>query len=306
MALRKRRNVIFIDNNFYTQDRNQLDARFDLLEELYSYGIIKRWAALVTNDFFKDLRLLKRARDSGCTALFGGIESFDNRVLKSYNKTYITSISQFDVIQNCLDADIAFFYGLVLDPASRTVPEMESELNLVLEANNIPLPSFLSIAIPTLGTPMFYDALRHEKFLPNVLLRDLDATTIVLKPMDAMQTVVKFVKGLQINERVLRAMAHNISFFARHLHLPADVLLYMFVSSSMGESKLSKFTKSPQSFRWWWNERSYIGGMEKLDRFYSPLIRVESQYEDYFIPTKLTNEKGNLVDDLKDDFPKIQ
>jgi hypothetical protein len=210
------------------------------------------------------------------------------------------------VIHNCLDAGIAFFYGLVLDPASRTVAEMESELDLVLEATSIPLPSFISVAIPTLGTPMFYDALKHDQFLPNVLLRDLDATTIVLKPMDDMQHVVKFVKGLQINERMLRTIAHNISFFAKHLHLPADALLYMFVSSSMGESKFSKFMKSPHSFRWWRHERSYIGGTEKLDRFYSPLIRVESQYEAYFVPTKLTNENGSLVDDFKNDFPLAQ
>lgn len=306
MALKQQSNVIFVDNNFYTRDPDQLEARFDLLEELYSCGIIKRWAALVTNDFFRDPRLLKRAKDSGCTALFGGIESFDNSVLKNYNKKYIISISQFDVIRNCLDAGIAFFYGLVLDPSTRTVPEMESELDLVLDTKNIPLPSFISVAIPTLGTPMFYDALKHEKFLPNVLLRDLDATTIVLKPVDNMNSVVKFVKGLQINERMLRTVAHNISFFSKHLHLPVDALMYMFVSSSMGESKFSKFIKSPHSFRWWGHERTYIGGTEKLDMFYSPSIRVESRYENYFVPTKLTNEQACLVDGLREDFPLVQ
>lgn len=46
--------------------------------------------------------------------------------------------------------------------------------------------------------------------------------------------------------------------------------------------------------------RTHISSTEPLDRVYTPAFRIESRFERYFRPTMVTNQNGQLHDDLVD------
>src|SRR5262249_38480472 len=148
-------------------------------------------------DFFFDERNLELAREAGCRALFSGVESFDVEWLVRNNKPQNTHLPQVDLIQKTLDAGIVFLYGLVLDVTSRRLPELRPHLVFVVGPAAITLPAYLSVSIPLLGTPFFYDALRRGLLLPNTRVRDLDGTTVSLHPLDPLPEVAAFVHDLQ-------------------------------------------------------------------------------------------------------------
>src|ERR1700674_460285 len=102
--------LFFIDNNFYGNDRIFFLERMDLLRESWRKGHFGKWGALVTNDFFLRDENLTLARESGCTALFSGVESFSSAWLKKMNKRQNSSASQVGTIRKCLDAGIVFLY----------------------------------------------------------------------------------------------------------------------------------------------------------------------------------------------------
>ena len=75
-SYRQRKPVLFIDNNFYGNNRSMFFQKLDLLKDLVKENLLPGWIALVTCDFFSDPQNVVRARQSGCIGLFSGIESF--------------------------------------------------------------------------------------------------------------------------------------------------------------------------------------------------------------------------------------
>src|SRR5215510_7019464 len=120
LSIGRRKFLVFLDNNFFGNDRQQFLARLDLLHELRRRGQFRGWSALVTSDFFFDDRNLERAREAGCVALFSGVESFDDAWLARNNKLQNTRVPQVELIRKTLEAGIVFLYGLVLDVTTRS------------------------------------------------------------------------------------------------------------------------------------------------------------------------------------------
>ena len=117
--------------------------------------------ALVTGDFFKDPHNLDLVREAGCLGLFNGVESLSEAQLKRYQKKQNLVVPQLDAIRSTLKAGIAFQYGLMFDPSTQTLEEMNAELNFITGKRTIPLPAFLSRAIPLPGhTVVFTRTLR--------------------------------------------------------------------------------------------------------------------------------------------------
>ena len=157
-ALGKKKLVHFLDNNFSSFNKKFLLERFALLKELRENEYFEKWAAEVTSDFFLQNENLDMAFDSGCMALFSGIESFDHKTLLDFGKTQNMRIPQEEMILKCLNAGIAFLYGIVLDYSSRTIAELREELDVIIENSAITLPSFITLAIPLLRSPFFMNA----------------------------------------------------------------------------------------------------------------------------------------------------
>ena len=210
-AAGKRRKLLFVDNNFYGNDREHFHRRIDLLKELRAAGQFRNWAALVTNDFFNKQENLTLAKESGCELLFSGVESFDPVWLRSFNKLQNTSLPQVEMISRCLNTGIIFCYGLMLDLTTRTIADVRRELEFITGTPEISLPAFITLSIPILGTPYFYECLNDRTILPETKLRDMDGITIVQKTLDPIDEVVEFVRGRRAVSRIARphSQAHD-------------------------------------------------------------------------------------------------
>ncbi len=302
LASGKRRRMFFLDNNFYGSDREHFRARINLINEMRHAGQFREWGALVTNDFFNQQGNLSLVKNSGCELLFCGVESFDSAWLRSFNKLQNTSAPQVELIRKCLQAGIVFSYGLIVDVTTRRISDLRRELEFITDTPEITLPSFVTLSIPILGTPYFHESLAKGVLLPNIKLRDMDGTTVVQQPLDPIDEVVKFLADLQslrgFGGRVLRHSARFARLYRRRLTKMQMIL-------ATGSSLLlcaQRFSTPFSSFSWLRKQqaRTFISSTEPLDRIYTPAFRVESKFERYFRPTMVTNQRGQLHEDLVD------
>lgn len=308
MALGKHRNLHFLDNNFASFNQRFLLDRFELLRDLWEKGYFQRWGAEVTSDFFLKDQNLELAVRTGCAGLFSGVESFDKQALLNFKKYHNTSLPQVQIIRKCLNFGIPFYYGIVFDLTTRRIAELEEELEFIIGNPEITLPSFISLAIPLLGTPFFYECLNQKLFLPNIKLRDLDGTTITIKPIDPLKDAVRFVEKIQTlrgyKSKIIRHMKNfftiykNILRFENIAMVQYSALLVAApslatVGSDFARLFLSRFNKKP---------RTFVGSSEPLDSVYRPEFSVDSRYRHYFEPTMLTDENGDICEALQPDL----
>ena len=170
------------------------------------------------------------------------------------------------------------------------------------------MPAYVTLAIPLLKTPYFYECLEQERFLPNVKLRDLDGTTITLKPLDAMPEAAQFVQDFQtLRGYKRRIMRHMMSFYKKyHKVLSWERMGFaQYCAFHLCTPKLA--TLGTDVGRIFGNgygrhARTYIGSTEPLDSVYQPAFRIQSKFEAYFKPTMLTNQHGHLNEALQPDL----
>ncbi len=292
------------DNQFAGPDKASIAERLAILKRARAKGIFKYWAGFVTNSFLWDEENLKAARDSGCISLLIGVESFDEAWLKRANKNQNLRQSQTELIERTLEAGILFQYGLVFDPTERRVEEMERELAVIAEQPNVPAPNFIFCATPFPGTPYFKD--RHERglLLPNTKVRDLEGSTLNVRPLDDIERVTEFLRtGKNLRGMRAKYFAHQARFHWRYkLALPpllhgVSLLTIGSIMSPQGISN-ARYVLAPRA------PRTFVGGTDRLDPVFTPQRSVDEKYRDWFRPTMVTDAAGALnpllVDDLLD------
>jgi hypothetical protein len=301
LASGKRRRMFFLDNNFYGSDRNHFKARLNLIKEMRAAGQFNEWGALVTNDFYGRDENLKIIREAGCELLFSGLESFDNDWLRNFNKLQNTKAPQVEMISKSLNAGVVFSYGLMLDVTSRSVSDLRRELDFITGTPEITIPSFVTLSIPLLGTPYFYECLENRTILPDTKLRDMDGTTVLQKPIDPLAEVVKFVDDLQSLKGFQgRVVKHALEFTRLYRSKLTKMQLVMAVgagllvcaqpvATSLTGLGWAKARRRP---------RTYVSTTEPLDHMYTPAFRVDSRFEKYFKPTMVTDKRGELHEDI--------
>lgn len=292
--------IVFLDNNFYGNDRDYFIARLDLLKELRKDNLLGGWAALVTNDFFLREENLALAKASGCEALFSGVESLDSGWLRRFNKAQNTKLPQVELIRRCLDADIAFTYGMMLDIGTRRLADLRHELDIVTSTPEITLPSYVSILIPMLGTPFFKESVAHHSLLPKTSLRDMDGTTIALHPLDPLAEAADFVRDLQqLRGYRSRVLSHSLRFARRYGKRLTRTQMLIALSGAFLLCAPTLFT-APSPRRLWEARarRTHVAGTEAPDAVYRPVFRVDARYERYFKPTMLTDAEGQIAEEV--------
>jgi hopanoid C-2 methylase len=301
LASGKRKKMFFLDNNFYGSDREHFRARIDLINEMRQAGQFQNWGALVTNDFFRRAENLELVKNSGCQFLFSGLESFDNEWLRSFNKLQNTSAPQVEMVSRCLNSGIVFSYGLIVDVSSRSIADLRRELEFITCTPEVTLPSFITLSIPILGTPYFYKCVDKGTILPETKLRDMDGTTVLQKPVDPVEDVVKFLNDLQ-NFRGFhaRVMKHALRFTKLYR---SKLNTFQMAIALVNSLLLCAQTPSTSLKGLGWinartRPRTYISTTEPLDHMYSPAFRVESRFESYFRPTMVTDKQGQLHADI--------
>jgi hypothetical protein len=292
--------VIFIDNNFYGPDRDFFVARMALLRELTRARRLKGWCALVTSDFFFDDENLRLAKEGGCLALFSGVESFDDAGwLRRNDKRQNAVRPQRELVRQAYEAGIVFVYGLVLDPTTRRLAELRDELEHAVADSTVALPAYCSMSIPLLGTPSFYDHLEAGRLLPSTRVRDLDGTTISLRPLDPLPEVVGFVRDLQ-SFRGLRAKAarHTVGFLGRY---GSRLSWFGLGVAAFQPGLLCVSGLVTGAWRGRAPVRTHVSTTEVLDAQYRPAFPVASRFESWFAPTMLTDRDGALAAAVADD-----
>lgn len=302
LALGKRQYVVFLDNNFYDPNRQHFFEKLELLKDLWHAGCFKGWTALVTSDFFFEDENIQLAREAGCKAFFTGVESFDTEWLERVKKPQNARRSQVELIRKTLDAGIVFAYGLMLDLANRRVADLRDELEFVLSQPEIPLPSYVSLPIPMLGTPFFYECLERELILPNTRVRDLDGSTLSLRPLDSLEDVEDFIlEAKTFHEYRSRVVRHTFQFARRYRRL-FDKDQMMLVLANAAQLCNPALTGARGQWKKRRSRRTYISTTEILDGLYHPAFPVSSRYESYFAPTMLTDGGGRLADGVVEDL----
>lgn len=299
----KRNRMFFIDNNFYGSDRDHFRARVGLINEMRAQGQFQNWGALVTNDFFLKQENLRLVKEAGCELLFSGLESFDNDWLRNFNKLQNTTAPQVEMISKSLNAGVVFSYGLMVDVTTRTVSDLRRELRFITGTPEITLPSFVTLSIPLLGTPYFFDCLDRGSILPDTKLRDMDGTTVLQRPLDPISEVVKFVDDVQSLRGYKGRAIKHAARFARLYH---SKLTRMQMAFALGAGLMvcaQPLTGSLAGMGWIRHRpkpRTYVSSSEPLDHMYTPAFRVDSRFESYFKPTMVTDKSGALHQDLID------
>jgi hopanoid C-2 methylase len=286
--------VVLLDNNFYGPDRNDFHARLNMLDALHREGCMGGWAALVSGDFFTPENL-HAARQAGCLALFSGVESFDSAWLRTRAKFQNTRLPQEELIARCHEAGIVFLYGMMLDLTSRRIADIRTELDFVFGNPRLSLPSYLAMPIPLLGTPFFRDCVREGRMLPNVRLRDMDATTLTLRPLDPLPEAVAFVRDLQqIRGYRLQALLHTARFAHRNFSRfnAIQKLISLGNVAALCAPTLASGTWSLRT------ARTFVATTEPLDGNYRPALPVAPKYADHFRPTMVTDAQGQLTEEI--------
>ncbi len=303
VALGRKRHVLFIDNNFYGSDRRHFDARMSLIEEMRADGYLRDWGAILTNDFFSKQENLRRARAAGCELLFSGVESFDADWLRSFNKLQNVVHPTVEMISRCLESGIVFCYGLILDPTSRRVADLRRELDFITATPAITLPSFLTMSIPLLGTPYFFETLRRRAIFPQTKLRDMDGLTIMMETLDPVPEVVRFLRTVEVLKGYkLRVLRHAAGFVKRY----RGKLNRMQLTLALANAAITCAPNLSYSFKgagWRMRHkqpRTYVSTTEPLDDQYTPKFRVEARFARHFAPTMVTDERGELAADMID------
>ena len=306
-AMGYRQCVMLLDQNFFGGPRAYFKARMALLKEMFKQRKFGGWAALVTADFFRDADNVRLARESGCIGFFSGVESLSRTQITAFNKKQNLVLPQEEIIRSCLEAGLVFHYGLIFDLVDRTIEECLAETELIVANPRITLPSFLSFAIPMLGTPLFRNRLREGLFLPNVRLRDMDGRSIMCHPIDHIGDAIAFAarmdKGL-LSKRKL--VAHAWQFF-RHYR---GKLSNWGLLSGMGNAWTMSYPRFGSNGRDGIRPgrdgcRSYLAGSEQTGSLYRPRIRIPERYRVHFEPLCVTDRNGELHDDLIDDAASL-
>ena len=308
MALGPNQLLNFLDNNFCSNNRAFMLKRFELLKALRANGYICKWGAEVTCDFFFDDEILALAVESGCGGLFCGIESFDGQTLASYRKQQNLCLPQIELIQKSLRANIPFHYGIVFDFAKRTIDQLEAEWRYILATPEIPLPSFITVAIPLLKTPLFYECMQNKLFLPHLRLRDLDGDTITLKPLDRLPHVVQFMDDVKTLRGCKLKVLNHINRFRRYyknILSIRNMALSQYGAFLIGAPRLATLQALPSTAML--NPlgpvpQTFVGSQARLDSAYHPAFAIDAKYGHYFQPTQLTDGEGSICEALEPDL----
>ena len=282
--------IVFLDNNF-ADDRIYLDA---MLAMLCGHKRVRGWAALVTQNVLADHALIRRMAASKCRQLFVGLESLDPVLLRRFNKKQnLGKSSVVDDIAHAERCGISIGYGYLFDPRFQTVAAMQGELRAIASMPGMPMPLFLSLICPLVGTASFWDDVAHDRLAPNLRLRDLDGETVAFHPTASdPQALASFLNRLlrrpwsiagawpvlaKALGRVIRAGPCNPFRWS-------TILVSNFYTVVWGRGYSSA-------------RHSYMAGEDVLDPQYSsrPVDLTSADRARYFDPIAITDGEGRLM-----------
>jgi hypothetical protein len=220
----QRRLVMFYDNNL----AGNLRWFRELCDALQPLGI--EWATCLTFNVLTNRELLKRMFDSGCRAVFVGLETFNPKALADFRKPQNKLGQVREALAQARDEGILVTAGLILSPLHDD-PDYIRSLPGHLRDSGLHVPTFLCFETPIPGTPFFERLARQPApaLLPHALLRDFNAYTLVARPQacGAEEFVAAYrdaVKAIYSPRRRLAKLADDLPRLLRRRSWTAAVL----------------------------------------------------------------------------------
>jgi radical SAM superfamily enzyme YgiQ (UPF0313 family) len=205
---------IFLDDNIIGKP----SYAKELFKAITSYKI--RWVGQASISFVHDTELMKLAAESGCAALFFGLESVAEAQLKTMRKSIKEIQGVEDAIKRVKDFGIHFHASMVFGFDGDTKETFPETLDF-LKRNKIGTASF-NVLTPYPGTRI-YEQLKREGRLLTTDWKYYDHSTVVFKPknmtpyeLQAGEIWVKreFTKISSILRRLPGNLSHPLLYLA--------------------------------------------------------------------------------------------
>jgi len=293
--------VLFLDNNF--SDNREYMLR--VCELLRNHRRVRGWAALVTQNIIHDHALIEIMAKSKCISLFVGLESFDQDLLRRYNKKQNLSRRQ-NVIDDIVFAEshgIGIGYGYLFDPREQTASAMRSQVEMIAGNPLLPMPTYLSVVAPLAGTATFWSDLKEGCLAANLRLRDLDGETIAYARLaDSERSLVEFVEKVFRRPWVIAGRKRILWKTLRRILASGTlnpVRWYVLAASNFHCFVWSSASKTSDT-------RTYLAGTDALDPQYfeRPDDISEADRQRYFDPIPLTDAEGQAAEWLRPYLPR--
>ena len=289
---KRRRMAMFYDNNI-AGNLGYLRQLCDVMQRL---GL--EWASSVTFNVLTNRALLQRMFDSGCRALYVGLETFNPAALDDFNKPQ-NRLSQIRrALDDAREVGILVTAGMILSPEHDDVAYIRS-LPRRLRESGLHVPTFLAFETPFPGTPYFHRlAARNAErlargeralFLPGALLRDFTSYTLVVEPTlaparDYIDAYRATLDEIYAPRRRLAKLAHDLPSFLRRGAWTSALL-------DVGDMLTAGLPRAPG--------RTWLAGTDLAPPERVPLteadFRDEAEAAGLLQPTPVTDAGGRLL-----------
>jgi radical SAM superfamily enzyme YgiQ (UPF0313 family) len=213
----KGKNFIFLDDNIIGKPAYAKEL-FKAIKHLKI-----KWVGQASVSFVRDIELMKLAAESGCVALFFGLESVSEIQLKKMHKSIKEIKGVEEAVKKVKGLGIHFHASLVFGFDTDTKDIFPETLDF-LQRNKIGTVSF-NILTPYPGTKT-YEQLKKENRLLTTDWKYYDHSTVVFRPKNMtpyeLQSGVlwaqrEFTKLSSIFRRLPGNLAHPFLYFAMNL-----------------------------------------------------------------------------------------
>jgi hypothetical protein len=242
--------------------------------------------------------LLQRMFDSGCRALYVGLETFNPSALDDFNKPQNRLPLIRRALDDARDVGILVTAGMILSPQHDDIAYIRS-LPARLRESGLHLPTFLAFETPFPGTPYFHrlaaqNAERLERgeralFLPNALLRDFTSYTLVVEPtlapaQDYVAAYKDTLDEIYAPRRKLAKLMHDLPSFVKRRAWTSALL-------DLGDTLTGGLPRA--------KGRTYLAGTDLAPPERVPLTEAdftsEAEAAAMLRPTAVTDEHGRLL-----------
>lgn len=279
----RRRMVMFYDNNL----AGNLRYFRALCEALKPLDLV--WGACLTFNVITNRELLKLMYDAGCRAVFVGLETFNPAALADMHKPQNKLSQVRRAIDQARQAGILVTAGLILNPVVDDVDYIRS-LPDRLERSGLHVPSFVCFETPFPGTP-FFDrmAARPAAFVPNALLRDFNAYTLVLQPARA--STDAFIAAFRDAQARIYSPRNRLAKLRDDLPRLVRAGSWVGAGLDVADMWLARFDPAP--------DRTFVAGTDLAPPEHVPFgpNDFDSELERQRIcePMRVTNEHGEVL-----------
>lgn len=281
----KRRLVMLYDNNL----AGNLRWFRQFCQQIKPLGVL--WGACLTFNVIANRELLKLMYDSGCRAVFVGLETFNPATLDDIQKPQNNIAKIEGAIAQARNEGILVIAGLIISP----IHDDENYILSIpkhLSDSGLHVPSFMSFETPIPGTPFFHRMAQSDRpmFVPNASLHDFNAYTLTLRPQSARSTDSFIAAYVDVMHQVYsprRRLAKLLDDLPRLLGKGAWTAGIL----DIGDMLMANFNPVAG--------RTFVAGTDKPPVETVPLTHAdfdsEAQQIEIMSPTLVTDEQGYVL-----------